>query len=357
MKTSTISKSLFFVFALLIYSFSLANAQDTLVFHMDFEEGSGIPMDKSSYGQSVSVEGDINYDSDAPYGSHSFFFDASAKTQIRVDGSELATTTFTLDFFFKTDTLNGGLWLINKWGESNGTDFYHRPNYGVIMHNGDGVIGGVTWDLGSGGPTGLNQRSGDESGEEMVQKGKWYNVIFVASQDTQFFQLRNVNGDILGDGGYSPQGDVATNPNQPLMIGDAHLEDDPPRNFEGFMDDIRIYNYARIESDGSYNPPNRTGTNIDDPSVNIPNELTLKQNYPNPFNPSTRITYGLPAASHVSLKVYNAAGQHVATLVDQSQSAGEHTAVWNGSEATSGVYYYTIDANGVTKTRSMTLIK
>jgi hypothetical protein len=177
----------------------------------------------------------------------------------------------------------------------------------------------------------------------------------VASQDTQFFQMRNLEGEIVGQGGYDPQGDIATNPDQPLMIADAYADGDPPRNYEGYMDDIRIYNYARINADGSYNTP-RTYTNLPD-EKELPSDFSLNANYPNPFNPSTRISYALPAASDVTLKVYNAVGQHMTTLVNQKQSAGNHTVTWNADNASSGVYYYTIQADEYTQTRSMTLIK
>jgi hypothetical protein len=87
-----------------------------------------------------------------------------------------------------------------------------------------------------------------------------------------------------------------------------------------------------------------------DPSnVSIPRRYQLNQNYPNPFNPTTSISYALPAASTVSLKVYNALGQEIATLLDLFQSAGYHEAVWdgrdrNGMNFSSGTYFYRIMA-------------
>lgn len=357
MINSTIYKSFISVFVILIYSFGVANAQDTLAFHLDFESGDGIPTDRSSFGYTVNMNGAAEYVSDAVYGDYAFRFDASDGTSLEITGAELASETVTVDFFFKTDTLDCCLWLVNKAGElDNHGDYFHRPNYGIIVHNPDGVIGGLTWDTGGDNPTGLNQRSGDEGGEEMLQIGKWYNAIFVVAQDTQFFQLRNTSGDILGEGGYTPQGPPPTNPNQPLRIGDADPDADPPINFEGLMDDFRVYNYARITADGSYNPPDRTSTAIPGEGE-MPSTYKLNHNYPNPFNPSTRISYSLPTATDVTLKVYNAVGQHMTTLVNQKQSAGQHTTVWNAGNASSGVYYYTIQAGDYTETRSMTLIK
>jgi bacillopeptidase F len=78
--------------------------------------------------------------------------------------------------------------------------------------------------------------------------------------------------------------------------------------------------------------------------------VSLSQNSPNPFNPSTSIRYELPASASVSLKVYNARGQRVATVVDgRVQGAGSHTATWNGrtasgSQAASGMYFFRLEA-------------
>jgi len=68
----------------------------------------------------------------------------------------------------------------------------------------------------------------------------------------------------------------------------------------------------------------------------------LHQNYPNPFNPSTVITYEIPSAGHVVLKVFNLLGQAVATLVDGYQSPGSHEARFDAAGFSSGMYIYRI---------------
>jgi hypothetical protein len=83
----------------------------------------------------------------------------------------------------------------------------------------------------------------------------------------------------------------------------------------------------------------------------VPADYALSQNYPNPFNPVTAIVYALPAPSTVTLKVYNALGQEIAALVNQTQPAGYHEAVWNarntsGANVSSGIYFYRIEAKG-----------
>jgi hypothetical protein len=85
--------------------------------------------------------------------------------------------------------------------------------------------------------------------------------------------------------------------------------------------------------------------------------FSLEQNYPNPFNPSTTIEYSLDRAARVSLRVFNALGQEVATLVDAHQTDGVHTARFNANALTSGTYFYVLEAEGRRTTRSMVLLK
>lgn len=89
----------------------------------------------------------------------------------------------------------------------------------------------------------------------------------------------------------------------------------------------------------------------------IPIEFSLLQNYPNPFNPTTTITYALPKAAHVSLKIYNLLGREVATLVDQQMPSGTHQTTWNAQGMTSGVYFYKISIGNFSNIRKMILLQ
>lgn len=84
------------------------------------------------------------------------------------------------------------------------------------------------------------------------------------------------------------------------------------------------------------------------------------QNYPNPFNPSTVIEYRISASAHVTLRVYDIRGREVATLINELQEAGafsvELTAAQTHSLA-SGVYFYKLNAGGITKSRKLLLLK
>jgi glucose/arabinose dehydrogenase len=74
------------------------------------------------------------------------------------------------------------------------------------------------------------------------------------------------------------------------------------------------------------------------------NKFQLYQNYPNPFNPTTAISYQLSAVSFVSLKVYNILGREVQTLVNEQQSAGNHSETINAGNLASGFYFYKLSA-------------
>ncbi len=92
--------------------------------------------------------------------------------------------------------------------------------------------------------------------------------------------------------------------------------------------------------------------------INGINEFSLNQNYPNPFNPTSVISFNLPKATTVSLKVYDVTGRLVSTLINnQKETAGAHNITVNAREWSSGVYFYRLEADGFVATKKLTLIK
>ena len=104
-------------------------------------------------------------------------------------------------------------------------------------------------------------------------------------------------------------------------------------------------------------------TAISDPDlVNVPNKYRLSQNYPNPFNPETKISFTIPKAGDVTIKIYDIQGREVTTLVNASMNAGTHEVVWNGTNASgvrvaSGMYVYTMKSQDRVLSKKMVLMK
>ena len=94
-----------------------------------------------------------------------------------------------------------------------------------------------------------------------------------------------------------------------------------------------------------------------DEEEEIPEEFALGNNYPNPFNPITQISYQLPEQTSVTLEVYSILGQHVKTLVNESQSAGNYEVSFDGSDVSSGTYIYRLEAGDYFNSKQMMLVK
>ncbi|MBK8550944.1 MAG: T9SS type A sorting domain-containing protein [Ignavibacteria bacterium] len=128
-------------------------------------------------------------------------------------------------------------------------------------------------------------------------------------------------------------------------LGTSHVvirmyrEDDPnqyvERNFDLVVNSVGISNISSLAE--SY---------------------SLSQNYPNPFNPTTNINFSIPTQGNVSLKVYDILGNEVADLLNNEKLAvGQYNINFNGSDLSSGIYYYTIRTDNFMDTKRMMLVK
>ena len=91
-------------------------------------------------------------------------------------------------------------------------------------------------------------------------------------------------------------------------------------------------------------------------------KFMLQDNNPNPFNPSTRIKYGIPINSLVSLKIYSLLGKEILTLVNEVKTQGEYSVQWDaknslGNKVPSGMYFYKLVTRDFIQTRKMILLK
>jgi len=118
------------------------------------------------------------------------------------------------------------------------------------------------------------------------------------------------------------------------------------------------YRLKQVDYNGNFEYFNLTS----EITVGVPDVYKLSQNYPNPFNPSTKIDYDLPYDGKVSILLYDISGREVANLVNEVKTAGYYTAVFNGANLASGMYFYRINATGngsnnFVATKKMVLIK
>ncbi len=93
------------------------------------------------------------------------------------------------------------------------------------------------------------------------------------------------------------------------------------------------------------------------PVTVAPETFSLEQNYPNPFNPSTKISYSVPTAGNVSIKIYNSVGVEIMTVVDNNVAAGNYSKSIDMSKFSTGIYFYTMKSGSFSETRKMMLVK
>jgi len=167
--------------------------------------------------------------------------------------------------------------------------------------------------------------------------------------------------------------------------------------FKGIIDECRIWNIARTESEiqatmnqslngnepgliGYWKFDEGTGSTTSDETSNgndgtisgaiwapgitpveedvkFADSYSLSQNYPNPFNPRTTIRFQLPISGQVSLRVYDILGNEVATLVNEEKNAGNYQVDFYSEGLSSGIYFYKLQADGFVETKKLILIK
>ncbi|MDP1676767.1 MAG: AGE family epimerase/isomerase [Bacteroidota bacterium] len=158
-------------------------------------------------------------------------------------------------------------------------------------------------------------------------------------------------------------------PNGSLSISGIKKNDSVYSNFSS--DQLTITLPANISGVFAVTYQPQIVNSIASSKNNSPNSFTLLQNYPNPFNPTTAISYQIPLNPPlqrgndggagrgilVSLKVYDAIGREVATLVNEVKEPGNYTVQFNGSGLSSGMYFYRIQTGNFVETKKMLLMK
>ena len=121
-----------------------------------------------------------------------------------------------------------------------------------------------------------------------------------------------------------------------------------PRITDGNDDGVAVIDI------GAYEYDNTTDVKWNNKVIS---SFKLLQNYPNPFNPSTKINFSLPQTSFVSLKVYDVLGKEVVTLVFEEKTTGNYKVDFDGSNLSSGIYFYRMQAGNYSDTKKFILMK
>ena len=136
-----------------------------------------------------------------------------------------------------------------------------------------------------------------------------------------------------------------------FQMPDFYTETYPPSTgYEDFMNRV----YVGVYSNDAQGEGGEVGNDYEDLN---PTKFTLEQNYPNPFNPITHIKYDMDKSGDVVLDLFDIRGVKVRSLLSEHRDAGSHQYTFDGSELASGVYFYSMTANGINKTRKLVLMK
>jgi hypothetical protein len=305
------------------------------------------------YANPVNVYGNAVYSSDAKEGTKSLYFDGDS--YLEVNSPVLISTQYTVDLWFKPDTIVANTYIINQ------PIVRHIPEWNTyeIGINVQGSLYGGYWSPVGGG------RYVTIALDSTISPGKWYRAILEVSADTAVFELRDAsNVRIQRKGSSGPRTLVPVTPANlppnivtllpivipytPLHIGYAGTG----AHYKGFIDDLKIYNY----STGIITYVEKLSTN------ELPLKFELYQNYPNPFNPNTTIKFAVPYTYNITLEIYDMLGRKVKTLVNGLYEPGEYRVVWDGTNETgnlvsSGIYFYQLKAGNILISKKMMLVK
>ena len=122
---------------------------------------------------------------------------------------------------------------------------------------------------------------------------------------------------------------------------------------------ISYYRLRQVDTDGAvhYTDPLRVDVTTGVAETELPTSFGLSQNHPNPFNPSTVIEFTVSEQRYVSLRLYNALGQEVRTLVSEVRAPGRYAVTLDATGLGSGTYFYRMESGSFVSSRRMVLLK
>jgi len=321
-----------------------------LVLNLDFEGGSGTPEDHSFFHNPVSSPRPFVYSTDAVEGSYSIVQtpdpDGMDSSFMRVTTPFLTSHDFNVSLWFKADSLNDYIRLINR-PITDGN--WYQNNYEIRIEPGALIRARYYAD-----PTIIIPDFYVEMTLSYVlQTNTWYRAVFKRDSTHAVFELYDADNTLLDqtENDSTISANPPVNAAAPLRIGNGgNLAG--ARGFSGKIDQVLIYN--------NFEGINTTG--VKDETTVIPAKFELFQNYPNPFNPTTTIKFGVAKAGVIQLTVYDILGRKIKTLFNEDTYVGFHTVNWDGTneygnKVATGLYFYQLKASSVQLTQKMLLLK
>ncbi|MCH7963277.1 MAG: T9SS type A sorting domain-containing protein [Bacteroidetes bacterium] len=185
-----------------------------------------------------------------------------------------------------------------------------------------------------------------------------HNVLIYSMSDgtfmNSFASAESVVGGVITDlpgGGGSSIRDVNVDAAGNVMVVNSSFEAlrmySPPDGANSYTTNSPV----QIDVD------NGTVVSVNQITSTVPSEYSLEQNYPNPFNPSTIINFSISESEFVTMKIYNALGEEVSTVVNEFLNAGTYNVNFNAENLAAGMYVYKITAGNFTSSKKMLLLK
>ena len=149
--------------------------------------------------------------------------------------------------------------------------------------------------------------------------------------------------------------------NGTILVGQLAFDINNGAQLEIHENDFALMHGKVLNVEGQMASFKGTRANTSSP-IDLQYRNQLAQNYPNPFNPSTAIEYSLAKDSDVELRIYDAQGRSVRTLVEGFRQRRNYRVVWdalndNGNQVSSGVYFYKLETKDFRSTKKMVLIR
>ncbi len=214
------------------------------------------------------------------------------------------------------------------------------------------ATGDVTWT----GITSFSQfMAGDQNNPLPIEL-----ISFSASLKASSVELKWATATEINNHGFDVERKVQGEKNEWLKIGfvEGNGNSNAPKEYSYIDGNVRhgryLYRLKQIDRDGKFSYSHEVEVAV----ISAPSVFALSQNYPNPFNPSTTIEFTLQTSGLTSLKIYDAIGREVATLVNEVLEAGVyHQGTFDASRLASGVYFARLTSTGKVQIKKMVLMK